>query len=81
MRSSISISTGISSTIISIDAVKKAHSRLKKSNKFLQELDVQDEINKTAFCTIQTREIKRKAKNEGIKQLKQTWESKPQHDQ
>lgn len=65
--------------VLQHDTRKKAHSVSKQSNKFLQELDIQDETNETASCAIQAKEIKRKAKNEGIKQLKQTWEKKPLH--
>ena len=58
------------------NAKKKAHSISKQSNKFRQELDIQDEGNETASCNIQAKEIERKSKNEGIKQLKQTWVNK-----
>lgn len=42
----------------------------KQSNKFREELHIQDEKNEIASCTIQVKEIKRKAKSKEVKQLK-----------
>ena len=44
------------------DAGKKAHSISKQSNKFKQELNLQDQTHETSTCTLQAKEIKRKAK-------------------
>lgn len=54
------------------DVKKKAHSISKQSNKFQQELSIHGKTNETASCTRQAKEIKRKAKEEGIKQTL-TW--------
>ena len=61
------------------DAGKKAHSISKRSNKFKQELNLQDQTNETVTSTLHAKEIKRKAKREGLKQIKETWENKPLH--
>ena len=65
--------------VLFYDAGKKAHSISKQSNKFKQELNLQDETNETETCTLLAKEIKRKAKREGLKQIKGTWENKPLH--
>ena len=62
------------------DTGKKAHSISKQSNKFKQKLNLQDQTNKTAICTLQAKEIMRKAKRQGLKQIKETWGNKPLHD-
>ena len=62
------------------NAGKKAHSILKHTTKFTQELNLQDQTNETATCTLQAKSIKRKAKTEGFKQINETWENKPLPD-
>ena len=44
------------------DAGKKALSISKQGNKFKQELNLQDQTHETSTCTLQAKEIKRKAK-------------------
>ena len=56
------------------NAGKKAHSISKQSKKFKQERNLEDQTNETATCTLLAKEIKRKAKREGLKQIKETSE-------
>ena len=58
----------------------KAHSVPKQSNNIRKKLDIQVDSNEAASCTMQAKEIKRKAKNKRIKQLEQTRENKTLHD-
>ena len=44
------------------DARKKAHSVSKQSNKFQQEVDIEDETNETVSCAIQEKKSKEKLK-------------------
>ena len=66
---------GIIKLVLQHDIRKNTHSITKQSNRFRHELDIPEETNETA----QGKEIKRKAKNEGIKQIKETWENRPLH--
>ena len=55
---------------------KKAHPISKQSNKFKQELNIhQNEENDTNTPTKQARDIRKAAKAEGFKQIKQNWEN------
>ena len=56
--------------VLFYDTVKKAHSISKQSNKFKQKFNLQDQTNETTICTIQAKEIIRKAKRQGLKQIK-----------
>ena len=57
---------------------KKAHSKSKQSYKFKQELNIhQNEENDTNTSTKQAKDIKKTAKTEGLKQIKQNWENIP----
>ena len=58
---------------------KKAHSISKQSNKFKQEFNLQDQTNETATWTLQEKEIKRKAKGEGLKHKKEPMEKETLH--
>lgn len=59
------------------DVKKKAHSISKQSNKFQQELGIHGKTNETASCTRQAKEIKRKAKDEGIKRINKPGKTNP----
>ena len=64
--------------ILAHDKTKKAHSISKQSFKFKQELNIhQNEENDTNTSMNQVRDIKKTAKTEGLKQIKQNWENKP----
>ena len=65
--------------VLSYETKKKAHSISKQSEKFSQELNLQEQTIETNTCTSQAKEIKVRAKKESIKQLNQTWVNKPLH--
>ena len=66
--------------VLAHDKTKKAHYISKKSYKFKQELNIhQNEENDTNNSAMQARDIKKTAKKEGLKQMKQNWENKPLH--
>ena len=62
------------------DKTKKAHYISKQSYQFKQELNIpQNEENDTNTSTKQARDIKKTAKAEVLKHIKQNWENKPRH--
>ena len=65
--------------VLNHDGKKKAHSITKQSQKFRQELNVETTTNEANPSTVQAKEIKKKAKAEGVKMIKKTWENKPLH--
>ena len=66
--------------VLAYDKTKKVQSISKQSYKFKQELIIhQNEENDTNTSTKQARDIKKTAKTEGLKQIKQNWENKPLH--
>ena len=65
--------------VLFYNAGKKAHSISKQSYKFKQEFNLHDQPNETTTCTLQAKEIKRKAKREGLKQKKEPRGKKPLH--
>ena len=60
---------------------KKMHSIKKESNKFASELNIEATINEELPCTLQAKNLKKKAKQEGLKKIQEKWESKPLHGQ
>ena len=66
--------------VLAHDKTKNAHSISKQSYNFKQELNIyQNEENDTNTSTKPAKDIKKKAKTEGLKQTKQYWENKPLH--
>ena len=66
--------------VLTHDKTKKAYSISTQSYKFKRELSIrQIEENYTNTSTKQARDIKKTAKTEGLKQIKQNWENKPLH--
>ena len=64
--------------VLAYDKTKKANSITKHGCKFKQDLNIhQNEENDTNTFTKQARDIKKTAKSEGLKQIKQNWENKP----
>ena len=62
---------------------KKLYSSAKESRKYMRELNIeeQEELNHDLAPTKAEKEMKQKAKSEGLKNLKLTWEEKPLHGQ
>ena len=60
---------------------KKIHSIVKESRKYVRELNTekQEELNQDLAPTKAAKDMKQKAKLEGLKNLKSTWEEKPLH--
>ena len=66
--------------VLAHDKTKKAHSISKQSYKFKQERNIhQNEENDTNTSTKQGRDVKKRTKREGLKQIKQNWENKHLH--
>ena len=61
------------------ESKKKTNSISKQSKKYEKELNVKKQSNEELPCTIQAKQVKVKAKAEGIKQIKSSWENKPFH--
>ena len=61
---------------------KKIYSIAKEIRKYTRELniEVQEELNHDLAPAKAAKEMKQKAKSEGLKNLKSTWEEKPLHD-
>ena len=57
------------------------HSIKKESNKFATELNIETKTNEELPYTLQAKNLKEKAKQEGLKKIKENWESKPLHGQ
>ena len=62
---------------------KRLRSIAKESRKYMRELNIkeQEELNHDLAPTKAAKEIKRKKKSEGLKNLKSTWKEKPLHGQ
>ena len=61
---------------------KKLYSIAKESRKYMRELNIEEqELNHDLAPTKAEKEMKQKAKSEGLKNLKLTWEEKPLHGQ
>ena len=60
---------------------KKAHSVIKESEKYKRDLGVEINIDEDLNCTKQAKIVKKAAKKEGLKQIKENWEKKPLHGQ
>ena len=62
---------------------KKLYSIAKESRKCMKELNIdeQEELNHKLAPTKAAKEMKQRAKSEGLKNLKSTWEGKPLHGQ
>ena len=58
---------------------KKLHSIKKGSTKFATELNIEIAVGTELSCTLQARNLKRRAKQEELKKLKERWEGKPRH--
>ena len=60
---------------------KKSYSIAKESRKYTRELniEVQEELNHDLAPAKAAKEMKQKARSEGLKNLKSTWEEKPLH--
>ena len=64
--------------VLAHDKTVKAHSISRQRHKFKQELSIhQNEGNVTNTSTKNTKDIKKTAKAEGHKQIKENWENKP----
>ena len=74
------INTNILQLVFAHDKNKKTHSISKQSYTFKQELNIhQNEENDTSISAKQSRDIKKTAKAEGLKQIKENCENKPLH--
>ena len=60
---------------------KKLHSIMKESTKFAAELNIETAVGTELPCMLQARNLKRRAKQEGLKKTKERWEGKPLHSQ
>ena len=60
---------------------KKLKSIKKKSTEFATELNIETAVDTELSCTLQAKNLKRRAKKEGLKKIKERWEGKPLHDQ
>ena len=60
---------------------KKLHSIKKESTKFATELNIEIAVGTELPCTLQARNLKRRAKQEGLKKMKERREGKPLHGQ
>ena len=62
---------------------RKLYSVAKESRKYMRELNIeeQEEVNHELATTKAAKEMKQKAKSEGLKNVKLTWEEKPLHGQ
>ena len=66
--------------VVAHDKTQKVHSISKQSHKFKQELNInQHEENDPNTSMKQATDIKKTAKKEGLKQIKQNWGNKPLH--
>ena len=65
--------------VLFYDDGKKVYSFLKQSNEFKQEFNLQDQGNATATCTLQAKEIKRKAKRGTQTDKRNLVKNKPLH--
>ena len=63
------------------DQRKKLHSMKKESTKFATELNIETAVGTNLPCTLQARSLKRRAKQEGLKKIKERWEGTPLHGQ
>ena len=52
-----------------------------ESNKFATELNIETKTNEELPYTQQAKNLKEKAKQEGLKKIQENWESKPLHGQ
>ena len=53
----------------------------KESTKFATEVNIETAVGTKLPCTLQARNLKRRAKQEGLKKMKKRWEGKPLHGQ
>ena len=62
---------------------KKLYSRTKESWKYMRELNIeeQEDLNQDMAPTKAAKAMKQKAKSEGLKNFKSTWEEEPLHGQ
>ena len=60
---------------------KKLHSIKKERTKFATELNIEAAIGAELPCTLQARNLNKRAKKEGLKKIKERWEGKPLHGQ
>ena len=60
---------------------KQLHSIKKEITKFATELNIETAVGTELPCILQARNLKRRAKQEGLKKIKERWESKPLHGQ
>ena len=61
---------------------KKLYSIAKESRKYMRELNIEEqELNQHMAPTKAAKAMKQKAKSEGLKNFKSTWEEKPFHGQ
>ena len=58
---------------------KQLHSIKKESTKFATELNIETAVGIELPCTLQARNLKRSAKQEGVKKIKERWEGNPLH--
>ena len=65
------------------ESSKKIYLIVKESRKYMRELNTeeQEQLNHDLAPTKAAKEMKQKAKSEGLKNLKLTWEEKPHHGQ
>ena len=73
--------TGCYSWYIITSKEKKLHSIKKESTKFATELNIETAVGTELPCTSQARNLKRSAKQEGVKKIKERWEGYPLHGQ
>ena len=66
--------------VVAHDKTQKVHSISKQSHKFKQELNINQHEEKAPNTSMkQATDIKKTAKKEGLKQIKQNWGNKPLH--
>ena len=65
------------------DNSKKLDSIAKESRKYIKEFNIeeQEELNHELVPTKAAKGMKQKAKSEGLKNLKSSWEENPRHSQ
>lgn len=59
----------------------KTHSISNEYSKFVRELDLETTTNKELKSIKQAKNIKKKAKKEGLKKIKENWKNKLLHGQ
>ena len=63
------------------EETKRMHSVKKESSKFAVELNIETSMDVDLPSSIQAKNLKKKAKQEGLKKILETWKGKPLHGQ